>query len=216
VDHRNGYRERRWDTKVGAIDLRIPKLGHGSFFPALASGASAALGMYADQRDRRGLRRRCVDPEGRAPVEALGIDGSSKSQVSEIAKSLDAIVDEFRNRAPADLEYPQAARLLEDAAPDRLAFTAFPRAILRHIWSNNPLEKLTKEIRRRTNVVCTFPNRDSVIRLVGASPCEQNDEWCVGRRYMGLSTLAAVPRLNETLLSLPGKEGALEPFAAQA
>ena len=331
VTSRNGFREREWDTRVGTVDLAIPKLRQGSYFPSLLEPRrrhERALLAVVQEAYVHGVSTRNVD----ALAEALGLKGISKDQVSRICKELDGQVHAFRTR-PLSGEYPylmldatfekvrenhrvvsmavviavgvrmtgerevlgtdvgpsedhqfwldflrqlvnrglrgvrlvtsdshvglkqaiaqvltgatwqrcrvhfmrnalstvpkaaqpmvaatmrtifaqpdgQGARetmaricrlferrfpklvaLLQEAEVDILAFHGFPAEHRRQIWSTNSLERLNREVTRRCEVVGIFPNRQALLRLIGAVLEEQNDEWAVMRRYFSQESM---------------------------
>jgi transposase-like protein len=152
----------------------------------LVSAIGAALPGAGWQRCRTHYLRNLLTkvPKAAQPwvatlVRTIFDQPDTDSVIAQYARAVATIAERF----------PAAAEHLDDAREDLLAFTAFPREIWRQIWSNNPQERLNKEIRRRTDVVGIFPNRAAIIRLVGAVLAEQTDEWVEGRRYMGLDVL---------------------------
>jgi len=116
-------------------------------------------------------------------VKALLHSVYDQPDADAVHAQYDRILEALTDKLPAVADHLDAARA------DVLAFTAFPKQIWRQIWSNNPNERLNREIRRRTDVVGIFPDRDAVTRLVGAVLAEQHDEWAEGRRYLGLDVL---------------------------
>ena len=109
---------------------------------------------------------------------------------ASVADQLDAIAEKLGR------QFPAVEAMLKDAAVDICAFAAFPQAHWKKIWSTNPLERVNKEIKRRTNVVGIFPNEAGVLRLAGSVLIEVHDEWQVSeRRYLSESSMA---KLYET------------------
>jgi transposase-like protein len=155
--------------------------------PGLVAAIGSALPGAAWQRCRTHYLRNLLTkvPKSAQPHVATQVRTIfDQADTDAVHAQYDRVIDALEPR------YREAAEHLEAARAELLAFTSYPREIWRQIWSNNPQERLNKEIRRRTDVVGIFPGRDALIRLVGAVLAEQSDEWTEGRRYMGLELLA--------------------------
>jgi len=163
------------------------KLVSSDAHPGLVDAIAATLPGAAWQRCRTHFMRNLLT---RVPKSAQSFVATMVRTI--FAQPDAATVHEQHARIVDQLEtrFPEAAALLAEAGPDLLAFTGFPKEHWRQLWSNNSLERLNKEIRRRTDVVGIFPDRASIVRLVGAVLAEQNDEWQVARRYMSAESIA--------------------------
>src|SRR5262249_20216224 len=155
--------------------------------PGLVDAIAASLPGACWQRCRTHAMRNLLT---RVPKSAQSFVAT---MVRTIFAQPDAeIVHEQHDRIVAQLEgrFPDAAALLDEAGPDLLAFATFPKEHRGQLWSTSSLERLNKEIRRRTDVVGIFPDRASIVRLVGALLAEQHDEWQVAHRYMSADSIA--------------------------
>ena len=152
----------------------------------LVAAIDAVLPGAAWQRCRTHFMRNvlCRVPKSAQPfVATLVRTIFAQPSPEEVAAQLSRVIEQLSSK------FPDVAIMLEEAAADITAFSTFPTAHWRQIWSNNPQERLNRKIRRRSDVVGIFPNRESIIRLVGAVLSEQHDEWQVARRYMSAESL---------------------------
>ena len=155
--------------------------------PGLVAAIGSALPGASWQRCRTHYLRNLLTrvPKSAQPHVATQVRTIfDQADADAVTAQFDRVVDALATK------FPDAAAHLEAARDELLAFIGYPHEIWRQIWSNNPQERLNKEIRRRTDVVGIFPGRESLIRLVGAVLAEQSDEWIEGRRYMSLDVLA--------------------------
>ena len=140
-------------------------------------------------------------------VKALLHSVYDQPDAAAVHAQFDRIVDALTDKLPA------VAAHLDEARADILAFTSYPKELWRQVWSNNPNERLNREIRRRTDVVGIFPDRAAAIRLIGAVLAEQHDEWAEGGRYLGLDILS---RARLTMIDNDTESEAMTPAALTA
>lgn len=164
---------------------------HAGLKAAIAKGFSGASWQRCRVHFARNLLARV--PKGDQEMVATAFRSIfAERDPKKLAARYDEVTEALAPRLP------KAAELLADAKSDVLAFSAFPPAHWRKTWSNNPLERLNKEIKRRSRVVGIFPNDTAAIRLIGAVLADQHDEWAVARRYLSEESMADMNRTRET------------------
>ena len=147
----------------------------------LQKAIAATLAGASWQRCRTHLMRNLLSqvPRHQQPLVATLVRSIfAQPDRATVEQQFAAVVAQLRR------SHAKVAQMLEDAREDMLAFRCFDKAHWKQVWSNNPQERLNKEIRRRTDAVGVFPHRDAIVRLVGAILCDQNEEWAVVRRYI--------------------------------
>jgi len=170
-----------------ARGLRGVKLVTSDSHQGLKSAIAAVLQGSSWQRCRTHFMRNALAlvPKGAQQMVAATIRTVFFQPDADNARATwRKVADGFRPR------WPRLAQLLDVAEDEVLTYLAFPQEHWPQIWSNNPQERLNKEIKRRTDVVGIFPNDRAIVRLVGSVLAEQHDEWAVARRYFSAESLA--------------------------
>jgi transposase-like protein len=177
---------------LGGVQLVIADAHLG-----LRAAVQAVLAGASIQRCRVHFLRNVLAqvPKGSAEMVAAAIRTIfAQPDAAHVHEQLDSIAGMLGR------QFPKLEGMLRDAAPELLAFTAFPVAHWKKVWSTNPLERLNKEIKRRTDVVGVFPNPEALLRLAGAVLVEAHDEWQVSdRRYLSEGSMALLTKPKEVV-----------------